>query len=278
MSFLGYIRLTRPLIPLIAGIAAAMSYWILGGTNNILTIALFLSTFLICAGGRALDDAFDAEYDALYHPRRPIPQNKASARGAGIFSTILLILGFIISIIAGWGCALLAFINILLVILYSTNFKRFPILGNLSLAYLVGTIFLYGGMATGESNLYFSGAIAIIVFFEMLAQEVIKDGTSVEEDKKTEGYSLGLYLGTRYTTVMALILVCIAIGLSYLPSLMLGTRYIILISIVNALMLIFAIHGLTAKSEQELRKKRTRLHFTICIVLTIAVFVIEAIL
>jgi len=278
MSVLGYIRLTRPIFPLVAGIAAAMGYWIIGGTNNILTIILFLSTFLICAGGRVLDDAFDAEYDTLYHPKRPIPQKKASARGAGIFSVVLLTLGFIISIFAGWGCALLAFINILFVILYSTNFKRFPVLGNLSISYLVGTIFLYGGLATGTSNLYFSGTIAIIVFFEMLALEVIKDGTSVEEDKKTEGYSLGLYFGTRYSTIMALILVCVAIGFSYLPSMQLGTRYIILISIVNAIMLIFAIHALSAKTEQSLRKKKIRLHFSIGILLTIAVFVVEALL
>jgi len=278
MSFLGYIRLTRPHIPLIAGIAAAMGYWIIGGTNYLITLVLFLSTFFICAGGRALDDAFDAEYDALYHPRRPIPQKKASARGAGIFSAILLIVGFGISFVAGWGCALLAFINVLLVILHSTNLKRFPVLGNLILAYLVGTIFLYGGVATGAEYLYASGAIALIVFFEILAFEVIKDGVSVEEDKKTEGYSLGLYFGTRYSTIMALILVCIAIGLSYLPSVMLGIGYVIMISIVNVLMLIFAIHGITAKNEESLRKKKTKVHLGLCIILTIAVFVVEAIL
>lgn len=278
MSLLGYFRLTKPIVPLVAGIAAAMGYWIVGGKDIPNLVIIFASTFLICAGGRALDDAFDAEYDKLYHPNRPIPQKKASARGAGILSAVLLTVGFVLSIFLGWACALLAFINVLLVIMYSTNFKRFPVLGNLSLAYLVGTIFLFGGLAAGDTHILFSGAIAVITFFEMLAYEVIKDGASVTEDTRTEGNSLSLHFGTRYSTITALIFTCIGIAFSYGPSVILGTPYLIMISVVNAIKLLFAIFALRAKDEESLRKRKVGLEFALGMVLTIAVFVISVLL
>lgn len=90
-----YLQLMRPAnivtawADILAGVAAS-------GFFNILFLAyLILATSCLYGGGVVLNDAFDADLDALERPERPIPSGKISRQDAFILGYLLLALGIL---------------------------------------------------------------------------------------------------------------------------------------------------------------------------------------
>lgn len=179
---------------------------------------------LVAAGGNVVNDVFDLKIDRVNRPDRPIPSGRLPLPAAKAASVLLLgsaLLGALVNAVvlgvAAFNAALLA--------LYSYRLKGVPLAGNLSIAYLVGSTFLFGGAAVG-------GPVEAVPLFLLaslatLGREVAKD---VEDRPGDLGHAdtLATELGVRAASWAAAAPLLLAALVSPLPFLLdvLGLLYL----------------------------------------------------
>jgi geranylgeranylglycerol-phosphate geranylgeranyltransferase len=194
MRFAGFFTLTRPVNSLVAGLAAILAYLIDTGTVLPQTLFLFAIVALITAAGNVINDFFDVKIDAINRPDRPIPSGAVSRAAARGFAVTLFLAGILVSFFTNPLCIGIAVVNSLILLAYAGKLKRTPLLGNLTVAYLSASIFLFGGALNGWNGLVHITPIAAITFFAMLSRELVKDAEDVERIP----YQSGLVLKRRY--------------------------------------------------------------------------------
>ncbi|MEW6521461.1 MAG: UbiA family prenyltransferase [Thermodesulfobacteriota bacterium] len=96
--------------------------------------ALVLATSGIYAAGCVLNDCCDREIDARERPSRPLPSGRVSEREALLLACFLFAAGLFGACLAGPASFFLALAIVLLVIIYDTWSKRYPIAGPLNMA------------------------------------------------------------------------------------------------------------------------------------------------
>ncbi len=257
MSPVGYISIIRPVNAVASGIAAAIAYFIAGGIALPAMAILFGIVTLICAGGNALNDYFDAEIDKINRPGRPIPAGIVSPKGAFIYAFILFAAGFALSFFTNVQCIAIALVNILMLIVYSSNFKRIPVLGNVCVAYLAGSIFLFGGLLFGPDSLWITVPLFLITFFGTWSRELLKDAEDIEGDKKAHAKTLAMLLGVQRSGWVALMLMLLAVAASVLPYFQWGVPYLAAIVVVDIYLLLTARTALSCMSPDDLIRKKT---------------------
>jgi hypothetical protein len=98
--------------------------WLLGGGGSPVRFPfLLLGATLIYTGGMFLNDAFDAAFDRMHRPERPIPSGAIEEREVWRLGFLLLALGLICLVWMSKTTALLAFVMVLLVLLYDAIHK-----------------------------------------------------------------------------------------------------------------------------------------------------------
>jgi len=151
-----------------------------------------LSASLILGGGNSLNDLCDLEEDRRNRPSRPIPSGRTRPMTAGIWAGVLFASGLSVALPLGRPF-LVALSAVGLLVLYDVLLKRLPLVGNLAVALLGGTAFLYGGMAVGRIE----GALvpAVLAFLLHLGRELIKDAEDVEGDREAGARTLAVVHG-----------------------------------------------------------------------------------
>ena len=157
---------------------------------------------LITGAGNTINDYFDLSIDRVNRPDRPLPSGTVTPRGAIIFAGILFTLGILVSLFTNPYCAFFAFFNSLLLIAYAKTLKSTPLVGNISVAYLAGSIFLFGGAFAGISGLVNNLVIALITIFAMFARELLKDAEDVPGDIAAGAKTVPVKYGVRPTVVI----------------------------------------------------------------------------
>ncbi|HZK30133.1 MAG TPA: UbiA family prenyltransferase, partial [Methanoregula sp.] len=175
MRIAGFFTITRPVNSLVAGLAAIIAYLIDTGTLIPQTLLLFCVVALVTAAGNVINDFFDAEIDAVNRPDRPIPSGAVTRTVARGFAVTLFLAGILVSFFTGFLCIAIAIINSLILVAYAGTLKRTPLFGNITVAYLSASIFLFGGALNGWDGLVHIVPIAMITFFAMLSRELVKD-------------------------------------------------------------------------------------------------------
>jgi geranylgeranylglycerol-phosphate geranylgeranyltransferase len=111
-------------------------------------LAAVLAGFLITAFGNVVNDIFDVEVDRRAHPERPLPSGAMTVRQAAGFAALLAVVGWWEAFVAaGLPLLLFASINTLLLALYARYWKGVAVLGNVIVALLVASTFLFGAFA-----------------------------------------------------------------------------------------------------------------------------------
>ncbi len=174
------------------------------------------STSLVTAGGNVLNDILDREGDRTNHPDRPLVTGEFSVGSARIFATFLFVAGALVVVPVTF---LEPFVGVLLALAvgallgYEFWLKGRGFLGNLTVAFLTGMVFLYGGAAAGNPLLL--APFAAMAILATVSREVIKDMEDVAGDvgratlPKTRGMGLA--------TSVARGSVGLAIALSFAP-------------------------------------------------------------
>ena len=239
---LWYLRLARPLNLMMVAIGVIVGYLVEGGVNLTYGIALApLAAVFATAGGNGLNDYFDREVDKDAHPVRPIPSGHLTPRKALIFSVICFILAFTIAFLASWICLVIAAVNIGLMTGYEKKFKQVGFLGNLVISYLVASLFLFGGAATG-TGINRTLILVPLVILATLGREVAKDVEDLKGDERSR-VTMPMKIGQKKASFFASALILLAVLLSPLPYVLgiYGPFYLYVLAPADALFILSAI-------------------------------------
>lgn len=201
-------------------------------------IYVALVVFLVTGAGNAINDYYDIEIDRINKPERPIPSGRISKSKALYFSILLFAAGTLIAFFINTICGTIALFNSLLLIYYAATLKRTVLIGNLSIGYLTGSTFLFGGAV-----FYTSGGIeAVFILFLLatlatIAREIVKDIEDIEGDKQDGASTLAISIGPEKASYMASAIGFVAVLASPLPYLqsLLTVRYLAVVLIADIL-------------------------------------------
>ena len=240
----GFIIITRPVNSFVAGLAAIIAYLIDTGTVIPESLLLFFIVALITAAGNVINDFFDAEIDAINRPDRPIPSGSVSRGAARGFAITLFLAGILVSFFTNPLCVGIAIFNVVLLIAYAAKLKSTPFIGNIVVAYLSASIFLFGGALNGFDGLVLIIPIAAITFFAMVSRELLKDAEDVEGDRAGGADTLPIRIGIKKTSELALITAILAVAASFIPYFWWGIWYLGGIIAVDIILIIAALRAL----------------------------------
>jgi len=217
MALPWYIRILRPVNAVMAGIASLLGVIVATGTIPPQSLLLVPVVFLITGAGNAVNDYYDRDIDAVNRPDRPIPQGEVTPAGALGYSAVLFVAGILLATPVSVACLAIAVLNSLILVLYARNLKQVPLAGNIAVAYLSGSIFLFGGAYAGVEGLLLNIPVAVITILCMTSREVLKDAEDVEGDLIGGARTLPMITGIRNAAIVAFLLALSAIIVSYLP-------------------------------------------------------------
>ncbi len=164
---------------------------------------------LSTAGGNALNDLFDRETDRVNHPGRPLVTGSASPHEAQNFTITMFVVAFVLGGLASTSCAVIVLVNALLMYLYESRLKKSGAPGNVVIAYLVGSLFLFAGFAVYRTDPVPLDRMAVLALLAILAttgREITKDieDMSGDVDRRTLPQRIGARPAGRIAAVALL--------------------------------------------------------------------------
>ena len=199
-----------------------------------LWILFVIDTLLIAAAGYVINDIMDKEADVQNKPDLQfIGDHGISKKSAWIYYALLVFIGFVIAFYIAYKIEKLALLSIypfavICLFLYSTNFKRKPLLGNIVVSIFcafVPAIIWYAEfdslrvLEKIDYEQYFTTvrifiAYILFAFFSTMVREIIKDIEDVEGDKLASYRTLPIVAGIDRANVFSLFF-CVVLICSY---------------------------------------------------------------
>ena len=212
-----YLALIRPGNAILTAIAVIAGAFIAAGPDIVnfqVEIAICcISAMMLVGGGNALNDYNDRESDKENHPNRPIPSGQIDAETALNYAQLLLGGGLIILIFTldNKMPFVIALLGMLTLVAYENGLKAAGITGNIAVGFMSGAVFLYAGMAVNNPGptIWMFG----LAFLATIAREIVKDIQDLEGDRDRR--TLPSRIGISYSLNIAILILLIAIGLSY---------------------------------------------------------------
>lgn len=180
-TFFPYLRLTRPVNGVIAGLSVLAGVFISGGdiTGHAAVLAACSGWFL-CAGANVLNDCIDVEIDRKNGLKRPLVTGAAKRDIAIVVWVIMYGAGIGLSTLVSLAHAGIAAIAILGTVMYNTRLKKAGFTGNLIAGGVASLAFLYGGLLGPTPVLAL--VPTFFAFFFHLGREILKDLEDVAGD------------------------------------------------------------------------------------------------
>ncbi|MFZ1978718.1 MAG: geranylgeranylglycerol-phosphate geranylgeranyltransferase [Bacteroidota bacterium] len=182
-TFLGYVRLSRPVNVAITLIAIPVACWLTGiTTDRIADIVLAaLTGAFVAAGANAINDYFDIEIDRINKPNRPLPAGVLSAGQAKKMWLLTSAVGIGLNLFLNTAAFIIACAAVMALYFYSSYFKKTVLWGNVLVGVMTGMAFIYGGAVAGSMR----RAVfpALFAFLSNFGREVIKDMEDLKGDE-----------------------------------------------------------------------------------------------
>lgn len=213
----GLLELTRPVNSVAAGVLTFVGAFVAGGVTSAPgpVTAAVAATVLATGAGNAINDYFDREIDAINRPDRAIPRGAVSPRGALAFSVVLFAAAIGLALTLPVLAIAIAVVNLVALVSYTTVFKGLPGAGNVVVAYLGGSTFLFGAAAVGSIE------PAIVLFLlaalSTITREIVKDVEDLEGDREEGLNTLPIAIGERPALWIATAILAVAILASPAP-------------------------------------------------------------
>ena len=212
-----YFRLIRLYNLLIGATTVCIMSFLLNIQNYYLIFLCSLEVMSIMAFGNLMNDYLDRQPDKINHPSRVLPQNKVNLKEVKLLNIILLILIFILSLPLNYFCQLLIYFLIVpLIVLYNFYLKNTPLLGNITIALLLGFIFMFSELALVNS-IKLSILPFLLAFNLSLIREIIKDLHDYKGDLKHKSQTLPIVLGINKTCKLLGVYIVGCMLLFFLP-------------------------------------------------------------
>lgn len=243
-----YIEILRPGNALMGAITIILVAII----DRSFTIPIFLAmlaVFFETAAGNVINDYFDYNIDLINKPNRPIPSGRISLNAGRNYGYLLFLLGTIcgllISLItSNWIPFLIVLVADVVLYLYAYKLKATPLIGNLTVGFMTGFGFVFGGFTINNPTIILTSIyLGFFAFVMTTARELIKDIEDMEGDKAEGAKTLPILYGEKITSILAVILIivdCALCPLLYYMNIF-SFYYLIIIAIAVILFLYSAI-------------------------------------
>jgi geranylgeranylglycerol-phosphate geranylgeranyltransferase len=276
MTAAGFVRIIRPTNTVAAGLAAVVAYLVATGTLVPEVLLLLVIVSCVTAAGNVINDYYDAGIDAVNCPDRPIPSGLVSRRAALWYAVLLFLAGIAVSLFTTPLCIGIAIFNSLLLVLYAGRLKGIPLAGNIAVAYLTGSMFLFGGAFAGYAGFIHMIPLAVISFLATMARELLKDAEDIEGDAAGGASTLPIRIGVRKTAYCAFTFVLLSAGASLIPYWWWGLPYLAMIGIVDLALLVAAYRTISCDTPACIRKSGASSFLKYSMFASLAVFTISA--
>lgn len=202
-----YIEILRPGNAIMAVIAILLMA-IISGKFTLEAFLAAVVVFVVTGAGNSINDYFDHKIDAINKPERPIPSGKISLKNALIYSISLFIVGIIMAFSINLLLGIIALLSSLLMIYYARDLKTKCLIGNISISFLTGLCFVFGGIAVNEITI--SIYLGFYAFLMTMAREIVKDMEDLAGDKEEGATTLPIVYGKKTSSKIAAFFMIIA--------------------------------------------------------------------
>ena len=239
----GLLELTRPGNAVVAGILTGIGAFVAGAGDvaalfvdtspTVRAAAAVLATVFAVGAGNAINDYFDREIDRVNRPGRPIPRGAVSPRVALAFAVVLFLVATGLALVLPALAVGIAAFNLAALVAYTELFKGLPGVGNVVVAYLGGSTFLFGG-ALGPVVVL--AALAALATF---AREVVKDVEDIAGDREEGLSTLPIAVGEQTALRVAAGALVAGVLASPAPYLLagFGPAYLVAVAVADVVML-----------------------------------------
>jgi geranylgeranylglycerol-phosphate geranylgeranyltransferase len=206
------------------------------------------------AGGNALNDLYDLETDRVNHPERPLASGALTTDSARAFVVAAFALAAGLAVFASVLAFVVVIVNIVLMASYETALKARGAPGNLVIAYLVGSLFLFAGVSVFRSSidpLIRTGILAALAFFTTLGREITKDIEDMGGD--VDRRTLPHRIGAGRAGLVATISLFIGVTASLVPFVLrlLSLGYAILVIPADGMFIYAAFHSAANPAQSQ---------------------------
>jgi len=248
------LEILRPFNCAMAGLAAVIGLLLAREFDFEAAALIFLAVFLVTGAGNAVNDYYDRKIDAVNRPERPIPSKRISAGAAFNYSLALFAAGCLLAGLVNQHCLAIAVLNSALLFLYARSLKATPLAGNLCVAYLTGSTFLFGGAAAGLAGLQANLVPFFLSFLATMSREIMKDVEDMEGDRQGGAKTLPILVGEKPSAALAATFALAAVVQSYFAPF--GKAYLMIVAVADLFFLFSAMKiakGDAAGSQRALK-------------------------
>jgi geranylgeranylglycerol-phosphate geranylgeranyltransferase len=247
-----YLEILRPGNAVMAVIAIFLMA-VISGQFTLEALMAAVVVFLVTGAGNSINDYFDHKIYAINKPERPILSGRIALKMALIYSLLLFIIGIIIGFLINWILGIIALLASLLMIYYARDLKTKCLIGNMSISFLTGLCFVFGGVAVGQ--ILVSIYLGIYAFLMTMAREIVKDMEDLEGDKEEGATTLPIIYGKRTSAIIAAIFMLIA-SLNSPILYFMGIFNIFYIIILIIAIVVFVVGAMSILRDQSLKNTR----------------------
>ncbi|MCD6330502.1 MAG: geranylgeranylglycerol-phosphate geranylgeranyltransferase [Candidatus Cloacimonetes bacterium] len=204
-TFFAYIRILRPLNFFFVLIAVLFgAYYKMAAFPLLYPLLAGIAATLISGGGYVINDLYDYSIDMINRKERVLPSGLITTKKAKYYGICLFVLGIIISIFLHdpWIIALAVF-NSALLFIYAMKSKRIHFWGNLLVAFVTASTFIFGSFIT--NNLRYAFFVGLCAFFYTMIRELVKDIEDKNGDSSAGAKTLPILWGDKKTLLLALL-------------------------------------------------------------------------
>lgn len=213
-----YIEILRPGNALMGAITIILIA-IIDKTISIPVVLAMLAVFFETSAGNVINDYFDYNIDLINKPERPIPSGRISLKNGRNYGCLLFLLGticgFLISYLTNnWIPFIIVLISDVVLYLYAYKLKSTPLIGNLTVGFMTGFGFVFGGFTINNPEIIATSIfLGFFAFVMTTAREIIKDIEDIEGDKSEGAKTLPIMIGVKIPSILATFLIVIDVAL-----------------------------------------------------------------
>ena len=190
-----YIKIIRPINVIITFLVVIVAILISEKvkTELIVVVLASLVAALTAAAGNIINDIFDIETDRVSHSYRVLVISSLSTKEAWFEYVLINFIAAFIAISLSPILFIFVLLTAFILFFYSYRLKRLPLVGNISIAFVTGLAFIYGGFAV--DNPIAAVIPAVFAFLLNLIREIVKDVQDIEGDSKLKYQTFPIRFG-----------------------------------------------------------------------------------
>ena len=241
----------------IAGAAVLISSYLLNEPMNYLLYECAAVVMLTMGLGNIINNFLDIKTDSINHPDRALLSNRIKKKNIILICFLFLFIIFLCSIDFDKQTNIVLYLIIIpSLLLYNFYFKQKPLIGNILVSALLGSVFLFTELTIQQDITHMHIPFFLALCLSLL-REIIKDLQDYQGDKMANMTTLPILIGKKNTNYLLIIFTIIASIIFTIPYLFFNynIKYIYFLTLFIEIPLIYSLFLLI-----KIPSKRTYKH------------------